>query len=424
VKIRLFPIQLSAALALLQISPLCAQPQAELRHEVAPPVEQLVAEALARAPSIAALRARLAAAREMVEPAGALPDPTAELMLQDIGFPKWTVGSEQMSMIGPEVSQNLLYPGKRPARREAASAAAATRGKELEQLQREVATQVRTLYARIYALDNENRTLVAARELLEMLASTAAARYAVGESEQEAVIKAQLQVSRIAERLDDLATERQALVSGLNRISDRAGNEAFGDVTALPSVPEDAHQWAALAEANSPTVAVKEAAVQAAEKRLEAARLELKPNLMAGAGVGLRGQFDPAVTLSFGVEWPLWKKEKQAPLVRAAEQELVAANEELRDAKAAARSEATRLTVELGRAESQIARYRQAIIPQTSAAIDAARSSYLAGRGDFSTVIEDFKEWLDARTQLAAREAQRFIAWSDLQSLVAAPTES
>lgn len=327
-------------------------------------------------------------------------------------------------MIGPEVRQDLLYPGKRHARREAANAEATTRGMELEQLQREVAAQVRTLYARVYALDNERGALVAARELLELLAATAGARYAAGESEQEAVIKAQLQVSRVGERLDDLAAERQALVSALNRLLDRAGDAALGEVEALPPVPEASHPWVELAEANAPAVAAKEAAVRAAERRLEAARLELKPNLMAGAGIGLRGQFDPAVTLSFGVEWPLWKKEKQTPMVRAAEQDLVAASEELRDAKAAARSEAAKLAAELRRAESQIVRYRQAIVPQSSAAVDAARSSYLAGRGDFSTVIEDFKEWLNARTQLAAREAERFIAWSELQSLVAPATES
>jgi outer membrane protein TolC len=171
-------------------------------------------------------------------------------------------------------------------------------------------------------------------------------------------------------------------------------------------------------------VKVKEAVVRVAERRLKATRLEAKPNLMAGAGIGLRGGLDPAVTLSFGVEWPLWRKEKQLPLVRAAEQELVAASEELRDAKAAARAEGSRLGIGLTRAESQIARYRQAIIPQASAAVDAARSSYLAGRGDFATVVQDFKEWLNARTQLAEREAERFIAWSELQSIVTPPTEN
>jgi len=115
---------------------------------------------------------------------------------------------------------------------------------------------------------------------------------------------------------------------------------------------------------------------------------------------------------------PLWRNQKQRPLVRAAEHELELARAELRDAEATARSEAERLRAEWDRAEKQIVRYREAIIPRTSAAVDAARSSYLTGRGDFLTVVEDFRMWLDARTELARREADRFSTWSELDALI------
>ena len=57
-------------------------------------------------------------------------------------------------------------------------------------------------------------------------------------------------------------------------------------------------------------------------------------------------------------------------------------------------------------------------MPQTSAAVDAARSAYLAGRGDFSTVVEDFELWLEARTELARREADRFATWAELEAVL------
>ena len=71
------------------------------------------------------------------------------------------------------------------------------------------------------------------------------------------------------------------------------------------------------------------------------------------------------------------------------------------------------------RADQQVRRYEQAILPQTSVAIDAARTAYLAGRGDFSTVIEDFRLWIDARVALTRREADRFVAWAGMQSMIA-----
>ena len=84
-------------------------------------LEALVAEALSRAPALAAKRADIEARREMEAPAGALPDPMVEAMLQNIGFEP-TIGSEEMSMLGVQARQGLPYPGKRAAACHQASA--------------------------------------------------------------------------------------------------------------------------------------------------------------------------------------------------------------------------------------------------------------------------------------------------------------
>ena len=132
-----------------------AVPPAQEDGRIAPPPDELVALALQRAPSLAKLAARVQEAREMVRPAGALPNPMVELMIQDIGFPRWTVGEEDMSMIGPQITQGILFPGKRGARRRAAQAEVTVKASELELLRREVARDIRSLCARLYALEQE-----------------------------------------------------------------------------------------------------------------------------------------------------------------------------------------------------------------------------------------------------------------------------
>ncbi|PWB74579.1 MAG: hypothetical protein C3F15_07770 [Holophagae bacterium] len=385
----------------------------------APPVEELVALALDRSPSLDALEARLSAAREMVAPAGALPNPMAETVLQNIGLDDLTLGSMEMSMLSVEVRQDLLWPGKRTAARDRATAQAEVEAARLELARRTLAAQVRVVYARLYAADRERQALAAAEELLDMLAETVAARYAAGEAEQEAVVKAQLEGSRVAEQLDDLLGERSRMVASLNRLLDQPGGDPLGEVAQLPPPAFPEGSWEELAEANGPDVAVAARAVDDAERRLAVVSLEAKPNLSAGAGLGYRGDLDPALILRFGVEIPFWREEKQKPAIRAAEHELAMAQAELRDAVALARAEAARLVAEREQADRQLLRYREAIVPQTSAAVDAARASYLAGRGDFSTVIEDFELWLEARAELARRESDRFAVWAQLEALVA-----
>ena len=134
-------------------------------------------------------------------------------------------------MLSFEVRQDLPWPGKRTAARDRATARAEVEAARLELARRELVATVRVAYARLYAFDRERETLLAATELLDMLAETVAARYAAGEAEQEAVIKAQLEGSRVAERLDDLLADRSRMVAGLNRLLDQPGSAPLGEVT-------------------------------------------------------------------------------------------------------------------------------------------------------------------------------------------------
>lgn len=388
----------------------------------APPVDEVVREALRVAPIVAARAAGVEAARQMESPAGALPDPVLEVMLQDAGFPDWTVGEEPMSMIGPQVSQGFPFPGKRGARRAAAAAQTLVQRKELDRARRDVALQVRRAYARLYSVDRELELLDASRDLTDLLSVTVTHHVETGDMDQEAALKVRLLTSRLAERRADLEADRAAALAELNRFLDRPGDAPLGIVTSLPDPPApDAAD--SLAESASADVAVNTASVTAAEARLHAARLDLRPDFMAGAGVGFRGDLDPVVTLRLGVELPLWQRGKQRPLIRSAEAELVMAREEERDARAIARSEAARLRADWRRAREQVLRYEQSLVPQTMLALDAARSAYLARRTDFSTVLEDFDLWLEARRGLARREADRYSAWAELDALLQSAPE-
>lgn len=386
--------------------------------EAALSVDELIEIALDRSPSVAALRARLEASKQRIAPAGALPDPMVEAMLQDINFPEITIGDEDMSMIGVEISQGLPYPGKRKARREAARAESAMNAVTIETLRRQVAANMRMFYARIYAIDQEIESLKTARELMDLLASTAGARYSAGQTEQEAMIKAQLSITRLMEREKDLHTERHRYTAAINRLMDMPGEQPLGRIVELPAVSLDAITLEELALANSSEVAEKRAAIEAAERRVDVAKLDLKPDFFAGAGAYARGEMDQVVTLRFGVELPIWSSQKQRPLKRSAEYEVEMAHQELREAEAMVRSEISRLTAEWNNSEEQIVLYEEGILPQTSAVLDAARSSYLAGRGDFSTVIEDFNLWLDARVELSRRFADRYSTWAEVESLI------
>jgi len=411
-------------LAILLVAVLSAGAAAADVVPPAPAVEELVAQALARSPALAAAHAQVAAAAAVVDSAAALPDPMLELSIDNMGVTSWTVGKEEMSVVGVSYVQSLLYPGKRAARRAAAAAEVAPRRAGLEALQRRVAYEVRLACAELYALDREAASLDDAGELLDLLEATSLARYAVGAVDQGAVIKAQLERTRLLERRDDLVAERAGVVARLNALRDLPGAEPLGPITALPPVEPPTGPWDQALAAGSPELAVRAHELAAAERGVELARLELKPNLLAGAGLGYRGDYDPAVSLRFGLELPIRRDANQRARLAAAEHDVASRRAGLHAAGADLRGTAARLDAEWRRAVAQVARYRGAVLPQTSAAVDASRASYLAGRGDFSAVLEDFRAWLEARTELARRERDRFAVWAELQSLLPTPTAS
>lgn len=385
----------------------------------APAVEDLVAEALDKSPAAGAFRERFAASRELIEPASALPDPELEFSLEEnirsLSSPVFTKGEIIFKQAFP-------FPGKRSVLEKTAGAESEMEYAGLVDTERQITRDVRTLYASLYALDSESAALDIAIELVKMLEATAAMRYSVGEGEQESQIKAQIELSRLSERMNDLAAERSGMTAMLNRLLGRSGSFPVGKVRALPRVSiihEDSESLERAALANSPSVFIKKAAIKSAEYKLESAGLDLKPDFFAGAGVAFDGEYDPMLVISFGMTLPVWQKTKQKPLWRAAGHKLEEAKKTLKETESVVSSEIASLYAKWNRDREQIIRYKEAIIPQTSAALNSARTSYIAGRADFSVVIEDYKLWIDARTQLARRESDRFVTWAAIDALTA-----
>jgi cobalt-zinc-cadmium efflux system outer membrane protein len=389
--------------------------------EAAPPVEELVARALANAPSIAARRARIAAAQAAARAADVLPDPMLEFEVKDANFPRWTLGEDQMSMIGATIRQPLVSKGRKASRVAAASAEIEVRQSEASAVAAELAAAVQTGYSRLYAVDRERAILRDSEELARLLAETAMARYASGASDQAVVLRAQLERTRVAERAADLEADRLMLVVAVNRLLNQPPNTPLGEVRDLPEPQSPAAAPAGLAEAaatQAPSVSVRMADVVAATRRVEMLKEELHPNWTVGGSFFWQGGVDRVVSVTVGVDFP-WRKERnQQPLIAASERELEAARFELADTAAAMQAEAARLAVDIKRTEDQIVRYRSGLLPQSSAALDAARASYLGGRGDFASVLDEFRRWTEIRVELARREASRFAARAQLDILV------
>ena len=411
---------LTAAIV-LAFHPAAAAARDEAPAAAAPAgVEALVERALARAPSLAARRERIQSAQSALRAAGALPDPMLEVEYQSFNFPSYTIGSDPSSMAGFSVRQGILGGGRRGASRAVATAEAARRAAEQRVLAADIATEVRVQYARLYAIDTEQQVLADAGEILRLLEATVSARYAAGESDQATLLRVQLEQTRLGQQIADLRTGRALVQAALNRLTDDPPESPVGQVASLPppALPGAAETLVAESGERAPAVALSQSQLDLAERQVDAARADTKPSWSVGGGIYWQGGFDRMVNVNVGVELPLWKKSKQVPLVAAAESDRRAAALDRSAAAIEARAAAASLLAEYQNAVQQIERYKEGLLPQNSAALDATRASYLAGRGDFVSVLDEFRRWIDLRSELAGREADRYSAQARLAALL------
>jgi cobalt-zinc-cadmium efflux system outer membrane protein len=352
----------------------------------------------------------------LVAPAGALPDPVLEVMYRQEGRPWAPMTAGTMSEVA--LTQMLPFPGKLAARRRAAQADATVAEARIWELRLDLILLVRQSYGKIYALDKEQEILQAASEMVELLEAAARARYSTGQGEQEAVLKAQLEKSHLVERLADLTAERRMQVATLGELLDERPVLRLGPVRKLPQVVLPPGRLEELVMTNCCLLATARAELKVAERRLDEARLETRPNFMLGLGAGSTFVPEPVFSVRFGVELPFWKSEKQLPQIAAYSQQLEAARQRLRAREAQVLAELARLRAQWERDEQQILLYREGIVPQAELALEAAQAAYLAGKGDFATVAEDYRLWLQAQIDLVRLEAQRFQTWAHLDELL------
>lgn len=378
-----------------------------------PLLRSLVRESLERRPELLQAQAAVRAERERVPQAGALPDPTLTVGIQNDGFQGIQVGKMETSYYQAMITQPLPWPGKRGLRTEVAS-----RGAELAQAQADrarltVEADVRRAYLELLLVRDQLALLGRQEALWEQSEGVARVRYEAGAGAQSDLLRAQLERTRLRQQRLQLEAAERTRLQALNRLRGHDPGEPIATVVKLadladPAVPSLAAAMAD-AEARSPELAEARLSVEQADARVALANRERYPDLAVSAGVMPRGSLDPMWTLSLSVGLPIWSERKQA---RA-----VAESEARRDAEgqgAEAVRQVLRLRTEerlalMGAANETNRLYRGGLLVQSEGTAESTTSQYRVGRVPFAAVLEALNGFVsDSATALeSAAQAQR-----------------
>src|SRR2546428_8932569 len=385
-------------------------------------LQSLIAEALARNPTVAQRQAAVRAATLRIRPAGTLADPMLSVGVMDLLLPHFEFNRSDFTEVDAELSQEIPWPGTLGARSGVARAAANGARAEENVVRRDLTVAMAAAYYRLRYAVTALETVYRQRELLEAAVQLSTTRYATGTAPQSDPLQAKLARDRLRSEEYALESERTAALAAVNALRNRAPGDS-APVTSIapaalragaaPQPPSDS--LVTLALAAHPRLAARRAAVDAATRTIQVERLGARPDFTLTLRYGYRPRafnfnFPDFFSAFVGVRLPIWAWRKQNRLADAARADSTGAAAGLRDAELQLSREVAEAAARVQASQQRLAILVDGVLPNARGTVESVLRSYQVGRAEFLTLlsVEDarFRAELEAVAVAADYQAQ------------------
>lgn len=386
------------------------------------PLRELVDEVQQKNPQILAARHAWRAAEQVPSQVSTPPDPQFMVQQVNVGSPRPFAGftNSDFAYLGLGVNQDLPYPGKLRLRGEIAGRDAASARERVDIVRRAVVEQLKATYFRLAYIQKTLGVLQRDDSLLDQIEKIAEAHYRVGQGNQQDVLKAQLERTKLRREIEMQHQEMETLEAQLKQVLNRrpdSPNLTTEELTESP-LPYTSDELLALARTGNPEVVNEQEMVRKQGLKVELARKDFYPDFnLQYMWQHTSEQFPDYYMLTFGVRVPIWRSRKQRPELAQAVEELNQTRREyeaqvqqayfdIRDQFVTAETEARLLTI-----------YREGLIPQATATFQAGLASYQSNRQDFETLVTSFLDVLNLDIEYWRTLAEHETALSKIEQL-------
>ncbi len=386
-------------------------------------LEALVQEALENNPGVQSALRRVEAWRRRVPQARSFPDPMLGVGWMGNLTPFDVQEGDPSSFRSITAMQKIPFPGKLKLRGQIAGREAEAAWWDYETIRRRVAAQVKVTYYDYFYYHQAIEITRKDKDLLGKLAQIAEVRYQVGKGIQQDVLRAQVELSRILQRLTVLEQQEKTTQVRLNTLLYRQPDAPLPPPAALEQSQltyslESLYQ---LARENDTGLQREQQMIERNQLAVNLARKEFYPDLSIGYMYQNRPLMPEMHGVTFSINIPVFYKSKQREGVNEATLELLSARRS-RDNRETVLSFEVKQHYLAAKAADELARlYSQAIVPQSSLALDSALAAYEVGSVDFLTVLDSFITVLDYEINYYRERSNYQIALARLEPLVSVP---
>ena len=385
-------------------------------------LDLLVEQVLERNREVMVARRMWEAAQTRPSQESTLPNPVISLGAVNAGIlplPGRSVGMEPQSYISPMVMQEVPYPGKLRLQGEIAQKESDSLKKLYEASKLKAVNELKHAYYGLYFAEKSIATIGKNKQLLELLAEIARARYEVGSGLQQDVIKAQVEATMLEERLIMSRQRRESFAAKINQLMNLPPDTALGPVGDVkPSILRlTLDQLYSSAEEANPVLDSRRIMIDRSARRLDLAKKQYMPDFSIQAGYMYMGQFPNLWNVQVGAQVPLffWRKERKG--IEEATADLRGSTNEYEGMAQDTFREVKDEYLMLTTTERLMRLYKEAIVPQASLALESSLSAYRVGNLDFLTILNNWTIVLNFELEYHNQLAQHEIALSNLERL-------
>jgi outer membrane protein TolC len=299
------------------------------------------------------------------------------------------------------LNQELPGRGKRELRAAVTQKDAEMASNAIAARARDVIGQIRRAYADLYVNRKAIEVHQASVDLLRQFADASVIKYSAGQSSQQDVLKAVVEVSKLHEELVVFEEGAQLAAAQLNTLLNRPPGAPVGpleepaEALLLPAA-EDLQAQALRAY---PGLRGAQLAVERAQASLAVINRDYKPDFMVGGGYMLMPRDHDAWTASVGITWPTarWARGRLDAQKAEAAAAIEASRAEQQAMESQVRLAVQQAYIRVKSAEQRAALLRTSVLPQSRQTLEVSRVAYQSNRGDLLALIENQRMVLDSQ---------------------------
>jgi outer membrane protein, heavy metal efflux system len=354
-------------------------------------LDALVDELLTKNPAVLAARRTVDASSARIVSARTLPEPSVTFETMGKLVPPVLMPGDPSSARVLRFSQEFPFPGKLKLQGQVASAEADAQMWKYEEVRRESVAKLKSAYYDLFLARKLTDIVENSDKPLRQFAEISESQYKVGKGAQQDVIKADVEVARLFDRIAGFERDQGSAQARINTLLYRSPDTPVAVPSDMPA-PGFARTLDELyksAESSNPQVRVNQKEIERGEYNVALAKKAFYPDFEGEFSYFNRRDLPEMYSLMFKAKIPLYFWRRQRPALEAATSSLLEQRKSYESTISDLYFKLKEPFLKTTTDARLLDLYRNRIIPRATLAVESSISSYQSGTTDFLSLLSN-----------------------------------